>query len=117
MMTRRLLALLTMFVMFHLALVGPDAACATHSMHEQAMTPPASEAASHSMEHGDSKIPCDTPSSAHCCDAVTSCGVVAAIETPDRAAPGVALATPVPPSTASRLLSRALAPEPPPPKR
>lgn len=116
---RRLLALVTMLVMFHLTLVGPDNACAGghpapaghmqgHQVHQHG--------ASDVMSHGGSHQPCETPSSSHCCEAVTSCAVTLAVA--ERGAvPMLAIgraAIHSPPLTA--LLSRSLAPEPPPPK-
>jgi hypothetical protein len=109
-----------MFVMFHLTLVGPDDVCAEHGRGAHSAQMPghhaAGDAAIDRMSHGESDRSCQTPSSAHCCEAVTSCAVTLAVA--ERA---IAPATPagrggVPAAVTSALLSRSLAPEPPPPK-
>jgi hypothetical protein len=120
MTVRRLLGLLTMVVMFHLTLVGPDNACTVHgrqghSSHMMDM-PGHDGMFSDAMVHGNSGEPCETPSSAHCCEAVTSCSVSAAIDAQRDPLPSVLLASTAPASTDAHLLSRALGPEPPPPK-
>jgi hypothetical protein len=117
MSVRRLFGLLTMFVMFHLILVGPGSACAGHGEGGHAMAPSSQSAMlDHAMGHGDSTIPCETPSSAHCCDALTSCSATAALDVPARSLAVLTVARMVPTSRSGQLLSRARAPEPPPPR-
>ena len=108
-----------MFVMFHLTLVGPDGVCVEHGHDANAIAMQGHSA--HQVPHGTSHgastdHPCETPGSAHCCDAVNSCAVTLAVA--ERAtAPFVAMECDGPPSVAVRQpLSRSVAPEPPPPK-
>ena len=119
MTVRRMLGLLTMLLMSHLMLVGPASTCAEHDTAGQSAavaTPGHSGMSDHGMGGGESKIPCETPSSAHCCDAVTSCTVAAAIDAPARSLPELTIAQAVPVSAPGQLLARAVAPEPPPPR-
>lgn len=119
MLPRRLFALLTMLVMLHLTFVGADVACAEQG-HHGAMAgmsdAPASETArEHQAHDGGSRSPCDTPAAVHCCDAVASCGIVALAAPSGETVSMVAAERALSPAT-QHLLSRALGPEPPPPR-
>jgi hypothetical protein len=122
MTVRRLLGLLTLFVMFHLTLVGPDDVCAEHGQgakesrthgqdgHQMAMA--GVEQAASNVSHNT----CETPRSPHCCEAVTSCAVSLAV-VERSAAPAISIGRDgIPATPVGALLSRSLAPEPPPPK-
>ncbi|HEX8848267.1 MAG TPA: hypothetical protein VF761_01915 [Gemmatimonadaceae bacterium] len=118
-MLRRLLAVLAMLVMLHLTFVGADVACAEQG-HHRAMAgmsgAPASDAAQEHRAHPDSsQSPCDTPAAAHCCDGLASCGMAALAASPGETVSIVAAERALAPAT-QHLLSRALGPEPPPPR-
>jgi hypothetical protein len=121
---RRIAALLSTALMFHLTLAASDAACAAHGTqmahagHRMPSMPqmpgmPVSERESGST---DDQPPCDAPTRPECCQSMTSCAFSVAIgwgasserawDGGDRIAPGTSPA----PS------SRVVAPEPPPPK-
>ncbi len=111
---------MTLFT-FHLLMVGPDNVCAKHVHSSHGSVATADMTMEHGspdagMPHGESRVPCDTPSSAHCCDAFASCTVTVALDARDSTIAVPMLASIVPASTDAALLSRALAPEPPPPK-
>lgn len=118
-MPRRMLAMLTMLVMFHLTLVGGDVACAEQGHHgamARMTDAPANEPGpGHQSHHDSSRAPCETPASAHCCDAVASCGIVALAALAGTSVPIVVAGIATAPATPN-LLSRALGPEPPPPR-
>ena len=120
MTARRFLGLFTMLVMVHLTLVGPDNACAVHGRHghsSRMMDAPFRDTAiGGTVAHGHSHEPCETPSSGHCCETLTSCGVTAAVEAQRDPLPSGLLAGVAPISAGAHLLSRALGPEPPPPR-
>lgn len=121
MSARRLIgSFLTVFT-FHLVMVGPGDVCATHAHGSSESVLPTQMAMAHgsadaAVHHGESDMPCDTPNAAHCCDAFASCTVTVALggNDPMPIAPTVALT--VPASIDDPLVSRALGPEPPPPK-
>lgn len=119
MLPRRLFAMLTMLVMLHLTFVGGDVACAEQGDHG-AMAGmsgvPAGDAPLAHHAHGDgSREPCDTPAAVHCCDAVASCGIVALAASSGATVSFVVAERALEPAT-HHLLSRALGPEPPPPR-
>jgi len=100
--------------MLHLSVARVDAACA---MHDGA---PA-ESSHEGMQHGDAhapaeKVPCETPASADCCQALASCAPALGIaEGADVVTPLIVHAT-IAAVVSERPLSRSRAPEPPPPK-
>ena len=120
MSARRLVSFLLTLFTFHLMLVGPDNVCATHGRSSDAAAMPGMPMERGSpdadMHHGESRVPCDTPSSAHCCDAFASCAITVALDAPEQLVSDASLALTVPASADDPLLSRALGPEPPPPK-
>lgn len=120
MSARRLIGLLLTLFTFHLMLVGPDNVCVEHAPSSQAgvTTGMAMDHAAPGtgMDHGTSKNPCDTPSSAHCCDAFASCAVTAALDAAERLFAVTTPASLIPAPVEAPLLSRALGPEPPPPR-
>lgn len=122
MLLRRLIGFpLTLFT-FHLMLVGADDVCAKHVHPSLESVAPKLMTMVHGstdtdMEHGTSNAPCDTPASAHCCDAFASCTVTVALEANEHATAGPTVTPGVPASIDEPLVSRALGPEPPPPKR
>jgi hypothetical protein len=121
---RRLVSLLTAAFMLHLNFVAVDAACVEHpggggagmgtahqhaSMHEHGSS---SAGVERTVKLGDA---CQTPTQTECCHAMASCstiGVASAVQTsrsPIAAPTIIACAT-------ETMLSRAIAPDPPPPK-
>ena len=119
MSVRRVVALLLTLFTFHLMLVGPDNVCTMHghSAQPSAMSGMADHGSPDAdMHDGQSKVPCDTPTSAHCCDAFASCAIAVALDAGEQVIAVAPLAEAVAASIDDPLLSRALGPEPPPPK-
>ena len=116
---RRIASMLTMLVMLHLALVGGDAACAEHGEHRAMarMSEAAAHdaAASHEAHHASDRAPCEAPATAHCCDALASCAMVA-LGAPVGTSVSIVVGAVAPPAASRALLSRASGPEPPPPR-
>ena len=116
---RRIAAILTMLVMLHLTPVGRDVACAEQEHHGAMARMSDAHANDASVGHeardDASQAPCETPASAHCCDAVASCGIVALAE-PSGTTVAIVAAERAPALVTAHLLSRALGPEPPPPR-
>jgi hypothetical protein len=120
MAARRVLGLLTAFLMLHLTLVGADWRCAEHG--DQNVAGPAAVSSQHaSMVAGNSESaatdqPCQTPAQPECCRAMTSCAVNAAL----RADADVRQVPPTRSVIESALvrtpLSPTASPDPPPPK-
>ena len=117
---RRFVGVLLALFTVHLTMVAPDSACITsgHESHAAVMrgATVTSGAPDDGMSHGASKMPCDAPISAHCCDAFASCTVAIALETREHVLDAAALPSAVPTTSEQPLLSRARGPEPPPPK-
>ena len=118
-MSRRVLAMLTMLVMLRLTFVGAGTACIEHG-HHGAMAgmsdAPASDAvAGHRSHDAGAPAPCDAPASAHCCDAAASCAITA-LAAPAGGSMAIVTGERTLVSATQHLLSRALGPEPPPPR-
>ena len=102
--------------MLHLSVARVDAACA---MHDGAATESSHEGMQHADADADApaeKAPCDTPASSDCCQALASCApILSMAEDSDATTPRIAHA-PIAAAVSERPLTRARAPEPPPPK-
>jgi hypothetical protein len=72
-MLRRLVAVVTWFFMAHLTIVGSDLACASHSGDEAAMSNAMAHhehATPHSEQGRMDDVPCRTPATPMCCQAL-----------------------------------------------
>ena len=112
---RRLLGLGVLLTMANLAFASSDLVCAKHTGGHHAT----SESTMPATDHHDGtseKAPCDIPSRADCCQAVTSCApslsLIAVVTSFDAQQDRVQL----PRSTDEVALTRLIPPDPPPPK-
>lgn len=112
----RVARLLLMVLLAHLSFVGNDAVCAPHSAGHAAMMRGMTHGMTREMPRAMADAPCQVPSSAHCCDAMTGCAITLALVDgvghqqmlmDDVGVPNTASDTPA---------SLRTAPEPPPPK-
>ena len=115
---RRLVALATMFVTFHLTLMGPRNACADHHSTGRSMSLMSATAAmpDHAMAHGGSTSPRDREGATHGCAVMSDCCVTAAIDSTARRGSAAMVATAIALPTPGQPLPSTLAPEPPPPR-
>jgi hypothetical protein len=108
---RRLFSLLFIVATLHLLLAGSDPACASHGEHDGGtMAGMAMPGTPQPASHDTAPVP------TRCCEALSSCSLVAAVSTSERPAARAGSIAPTPSDAPSVLASVSTAPEPPPPK-
>lgn len=120
---RRLTGLLTSLLLLHLILVGTDLTCARHGVRggEQVAQLDASSHVSHhaaapSESTSDDDSSCEVPTLPACCDALASCGVSIAADSPAATDDLLHLAAGILGAPDDAPGSWTLEPDPPPPK-
>ena len=104
-------------MMFHLALVGSDFACAKHAQTSAASMPGMPNHQGHPVQsHGEGTGDCHTPVTPDCCSAITSCSTTIGPVNNGVGAPMIGRREADTWGTRDVGISRVIAPETPPPR-